>query len=285
MNFVSAILFYFATFFLHQGLASTEARLDSGLYILARQALGLMVFGPLFIWHSLSSAHIIKPSRWIFLRCISNLIALIAFYQAVQTGGAGKANVLNMTYPAFVILCAYPLLREIPSIRQILLLILCLGGVLFGFSQQQLDGLFLFHFSTSDLWGLSSGALAGISIVSLRGERRKGTNPIGILFWLFLSGSLASLFLYREQFALINTKDISFLILSASCGVTAQLCLTLSYSKLDALTGSIISTSRIPIALFLGSLLLSESFLWNEWLGATTIFIVNLLLASTWRWK
>ena len=121
-------------------------------------------------------------------------------------------------------------------------------------------------------------SLAGLSIVCLRGAARERDASL-ILFWLFLLGTLLSFPLCYQELKLLKLKNSSYIVFSALCGVGAQWLLTLSYSRLEAVTGSLISTIRIPLALLMGLLLLGESFLWNEYLGAAVIFMCNILLA------
>ena len=74
-------------------------------------------------------------------------------------------------------------------------------------------------------------------------------------------------------------REVWFVLGSASCGILGQWTLSISYRYLDAPTGSVISASRIPIALFMGALFLGETLGLAAWLGAGLILLSNLLLA------
>ena len=286
MNFLSALAFYLATFFVHAGIyQQSQEPISQGVlhafvsfspifYVFFRQILGLFVFTPFFL-KELRSSGLGRPKPWVILRAFSNLAALLAFYQAVALSGAAHSNVLNMTYPAFVFVFAYFILKERPELGKIILLGLCLSGA---FLQLLPGRSSAWELSEGSLWGLASGALAGLSIVSLRRAARD-THPSIILFWLFLLGTLVSFPLCYQELKLLNLENSIYILLSALCGVSAQWFLTLSYAKLEAVTGSLISTVRIPLALLIGILFLGENFSWNEYLGAAIIFTCNILLA------
>ena len=291
MNFLSALSFYLATFFLHTGVyqeapdlggakeLSASGKVSPLLYVFSRQILGLFVFS-IFLIRKLPLSKLSRPNPWVSLRAFSNFAALFAFYQSTALSGASHSNVLNMTYPAFVLIFAYFLLEERPGLKKITLLGLCLCGAFLQFFP---SGLLIskesnaWHFSEGSFWGLLSGALAGLSIVSLRRATHEN-HPFIILFWLFLCGTLVSFPFCWQELKFLTLRNSFPILLSALCGVGAQWLLTLSYAKLEAVTGSLISTVRIPLALFIGLLFLGENFLWNEYLGASLIFVSNILL-------
>lgn len=286
INFASACFFYFATFFVHYGISQNIDRglatPDASVYVFFRQALGLLFVAPFFISLNIKKASSIKPNIWIVARCFFNLSALFCFYVAVAQGGAGRANVLNMAYPILIIILAGPLLKEKISSYKVFLTILCFLGVilhLIDLTSIGKMGSYLLGGSTvASFWALASAFLAALGIISLRGAAKK-TSALTILFWLFLSGTFLTGFICYEQWSHLRAENWLPLLLSAFCGVSGQLCLTISYRNLDAVSGSIISTTRIPIALLIGSLFLAEHFLWNEYLGAVLIFLANILLS------
>ena len=290
MNFLSALMFYLATFFLHtgvrQGTQYNEAKgeaphseeFSAVFYVFSRQILGLFVFSFLLI-RKFPVSKITKIGPWVVLRAFSNFAALFAFYQSTVASGASHSNVLNMTYPAFVLVFAWFFLKERPGIKKIILLGLCLcGAILHLLPVSNSNAGLEWYFSEGSFWGILSGALAGLSIVSLRGAARE-IHPFVILFWLFLCGSLLSLPLCYQELNFFTLRKCLPVFFSALCGVSAQWLLTLSYGKLEAVTGSLISTVRIPLALFVGLLFLGENFLWNEYTGAGLIFVCNILFA------
>ncbi|MEQ8350175.1 MAG: DMT family transporter [Leptospiraceae bacterium] len=272
LNAFSALSFYFATFFVRLGALYDEA-LASELFAFVRYLLGFFFSIYLFRRAGL-------PFRWkvpvpVYLRAIFNTLALLFFYEAVATGPAGTANVLNMTYPAFVALFAIPIFREIPDRRMLVVLAFSLGGI----------GLYVFYplyetgnISKPDLWGIGSGLLAAIAILSLRGAAMQARSE-EILLWMFALGTVASLPLAYSSLEQMLHPGGLFVLASACLGVAGQWSLTRSYAYLSATAGSIVSSLRIPIALVAGFFLLQEIPGLSGAIGASLIFVGNLFLA------
>lgn len=264
--------FYFATFFVRLG-SDHNSELSSQLFAFIRYILGFIVALYLFKRAAL-------PFRWkvptpVYARAIFNTLALLFFYESVATGETATANVLNMTYPAFVALLAIPVFKEIPDRRMVVVL----GFSLAGIAIYVLYPVFRAgKFSTPELWGIGSGILAAIAILSLRGAAMQARTE-EILLWMFAVGSLATLPLAAQDLKELATGSGGFVFLSASLGVLGQWLLTRSYEYLSATAGSIVSSLRIPIALVAGYFLLQEIPGLSGAAGAGLIFLGNLFLA------
>ncbi len=276
LNFGSAWAFYLATVFVHQGTSLKWTQPE--VYAVLRYFLGFLIFGGLFMARRLRAgpaAGSPPPMKFLIMRGVFNVTAVLCFYRAVALGAAGKANVLNMTYPAFVALFAGPLLREFPRPRTLLLLLISLVGIALNFHEPLTGSRGL---DVADLWGIASGISAGLAIVSLRGAAREA-DPVLILTWMFGMGLIVLLPLSWTGLTAIFGPLAMYIVPSALMGVLGQWLLTASYGRLPATTGSMISSSRIPIALVFGFLVLNESHSLFSWLGAGLIFVCNLLLA------
>ncbi|MCR9141839.1 MAG: DMT family transporter [bacterium] len=302
LNFASAWAFYLATVFLHLGGQGGE--LPPTFYAFTRYVLGFAIFGT---WFALERRNLAERGpgavRFLILRGVFNLLALVCFYQSVAAGATGKANVLNMTYPAFVALLAGPMLGEAPDRRTVALVALAVAGMLLNIFEWN-DGLGMP--SAADAWGIASGVAAGFAIVSLRGAARVAS-PVEILCWMFGLGAIALLPFNLSEIAWLVerlsevfytptraeieleagatfarhwSRELLFVFASAGCGILGQWSLSISYRYLDASSGSVISASRIPIALIAGFLFLGESAALWPWLGAALILLSNILLAT-----
>ena len=265
-----------ATFFLHR--ATEKSFEHPEVFALARYLFGFLIFSLIYF-----KARGIRlpavPSGFILLRALFNVLAVFCFYYSVSLGGAGLANVLNMTYPAFVPFFALLLLKEVPSPKTLILVFLTIIGIILNISgSENVSGLPGQIIEPAAAWALASGILAAIAIVALRGASRNASSA-DILFWMFGLGSLALLPLAGPFISKISIIILPELILSAGIGVLGQWLLTISYRHISAITGSMISGTRIPIALLMGAFVLNESSGWKAWSGATLIFLSNLLLA------
>lgn len=272
-NILSAFLFYFATVMVHKGL---QLNLDSDAFIYAfyRYYMGSIFFLIIIIKKKIKISYYIPEP--VIARGVFNSIAVLLFYFAIQYGETGRANVLNMTYPAFVAIISGPILKEYPNFTTIISLILCLIGIGLYFYEPIIQ--LTEHILFSDLLGLLSGVIASFAIIALRGSAREVQSEI-ILFWMFFIGTILTLpFCYKNLF-LLDKLDLFYLLTSGIMGVLGQWLLTISYQYLDATTGSIISGLRIPIALIYGFLFLDESFSILSWMGGLLIFSSNIVLA------
>lgn len=292
LNFGSAWAFYLATVFLHLGSAQND--LPPMFYAFIRYVIGFAIFGGWFFLEGKRFTRDASAVRFLILRGVFNLLALICFYQSVADGTTGKANVLNMTYPAFVALLAGPMLAEKPDRRTVVLVVLAVVGMLLNVFDPARG---LHMPSLADLWGIASGITAGFAIVSLRGAARV-SSPVEILCWMFGIGTIALLpfnlgelsRLFTEGVpvratptnaatVLSSAEAIGYVVASAVCGILGQWLLSVSYRYLDASAGSVISASRIPIALLAGVLFLNEDLVLLPWIGAGLILLSNILLA------
>ncbi len=272
-NALSAFFFYFATVLVHKGL-KVNPDSDGFLYAFYRYYIGSIIF--IIVIYKKNIKLTLNVHYHVIFRGIFNSIALILFYYAVQYGETGRANVLNMTYPAFVALISGPLLKEYPDIKTILSLFLCILGIFFHFYEPIIS--LTHNILFSDILGLLSGIIASLAIISLRGSARIEQSEI-ILFWMFFIGVILTLpFSYKKLF-LLEKLDFYYLLVSGIMGVSGQWLLTVSYQYLDATSGSIISGLRIPIAILYGWLFLNEPFSIFSWIGGFLIFSSNILLA------
>jgi drug/metabolite transporter (DMT)-like permease len=210
--------------------------------------------------------------RELVIRSITNAVAVCFFFMGVHYGSVTNANLLNMTYPAFVALLAPILIDEKLLPVDIWALILSLAGI-FLITEPQNKA-----FSMGDLWGLASGIFAAWAIVSLR-IVRKTDHTLTILTYVFGFGTLIFMpipFLV----ALPRTKGaLWYLLFSAVTGVLGQLTLTYGYRFVSALEGSIISSSRLIFAIIFGLILLDDNIGSFIITGGILILLSNILEA------
>lgn len=276
LNLGSAMSLYLATLFLRKGQLIEP--IDSQFYLWIRYLLGALLYFAAIFW--------IKPWRvstgaikFLFWRAILNAGAVLCFYKAVEWGEAGQANVINMTYPIFVVLLAGPLLAEWPDRWTRIMVLLALLGV--GLNIPGLTSGGSAYLSDQNMAfgaGILSAFVAAMAIIALRGAARVVCAHT-ILFWMFIFGALAFAPTQIGMWQHISLELWPYIILSASFGVLGQFLITLSFQYLPATTGSIVSTARIPIALMMGLLFLGESVRPIAISGAVLIAGCNVLLA------
>ncbi len=267
---LSAIFFYMATYYIK--IADSLA-IPVFVFAFFRFFLGYIFTS---LWNFYAGKEEYQDLTWIRMRAVWNLIAVVFFFAGVAYGSILNANVLNMTYPIFVAFFAAFLVREKISGRDFLSLFFILSGT----------ALFLGHSTLSMEWGdifsILSAVTAGISLVALK-EARKRNSSRAVLHYQFLIGTLVTgiiaVWLYWKNPFAWNYLSVYFLLASGFFGVAGQYLLTVGYRYVGATQGSILSNSRIWIALLAGWLIFQEDIGWEKWVGGAAIFLANLIAA------
>lgn len=227
----------------------------------------------------LRTTHRFKPQspRWVFLRAASNTLAVLLFFAALDTTTVTNANLLNMTYPAFVLLFAPWINREATRPLHYFLLVLALAGSALVL-RPDLGGL-----TPGDLLGLTSGLVAGFAIPCLR-EARKHDSVWTIVFWLFGVGMLVNGIFLVPVFVMPRSLPVILSLAGGGIlGVLGQVMLTTGYRHISAAGGAIVSSSRILLAAILGIALFAESLTLS--LVAGGLLILAALVGAAWPGK
>jgi len=212
---------------------------------------------------------------WLYHRAGWNIIAVFFFYLGVSYGSVTGANILNMTYPAFVALFSIYLLGERVDGSAWLGIALALAGAWFALQKEGAG------FLQGDLFGLLSAVTAGLALVYLR-KCRQSYSTETILLYLFKIGFLVTLgpVIYLLWSSPGGEQGALYYIgVSALLGIGGQVALTFGYRYVTAIEGSILSASRILIALLAGFLLLSHEISAFNVMGACLILGANFILA------
>jgi drug/metabolite transporter (DMT)-like permease len=217
----------------------------------------------------------IAPRRYSLLigRALANTAAVYCFYTAVSVTSLAQANILNMTYPVFVALFAWVTLKKQRDPFMTLALLVAFGGIFLVLVRGPLV------IGWSHLWGLASGVCGAVAILTLNASRRWHDTET-ILFYLFGIGTVLIWFLFPETIYWPSGKEAYFLILCSGLSISGQYCMTYGHRYVTAVEGSIVASTRILIAAFLGPVIATDPPLTlRGWIGAGLIFAANLALA------
>ncbi len=207
-------------------------------------------------------------------RAIANTVAVYCFYRAVAVGTVAEGNILNMTYPLFVALFSWLFLKAQRDFFSLLAMVMAWTGI---WLMLMPPGKFYFPLHNS--WGLASGFSAAAAIVYLNVSRRCHDSHT-ILFFMFGIGTVTMFFFFHDAIFWPNLAESGFLLACSAAGVAGQYLLTFGFRFVTALEGSIISSTRILLAAFLGPFLAGEHALdLAGWMGALLIFFANVGLA------
>ena len=267
--FVSAFCFYLSTVVIRWSQA--EVSIASSYFVFARFLLGSLVVCAIMAYRR----QLPRPRSYHLLlgRTVFNCIAVYCFYMAVEFTSVAEANILNMTYPVFVALISWALLREQRDPVAMVMVVVAFAGIWLILAPGKID------LKTANLWGLASGLSASASMTYLNVSRQvHDTNTV--LFFMFGLGALLMFAVFRGDFFWPDSRELYYLGLCAAFGVAGQFLLTIGFRHVTAVDGSIISSMRILLAALLGPFVVGEPFLnATAWVGALLLFGANALLA------
>jgi len=267
--FASAICFYLSSVVIRWSQAAVS--IAPSYFVFARLLLGFVVVCAAMIYRGQRP----RPRNYHLLlgRTVFNCVAVYCFYMAVQVTSVAEANMLNMTYPVFVALISWTVLRNQRDPVALLMVGVAFAGIWLILDPGRVE------FKTANLWGLASGVATSLATTYLNVSRRyHDTNTV--LFFLFGLGTLVIFTVFHGDFFWPDSRVLYYLGLSAAFGVGGQFTLTLGFRYVTAVDGSIISSMRILMAALLGPWVVGELPLSAVgWVGAVLLFGANVLLA------
>ena len=267
--FVSAFCFYLSTVVIRWSQA--EVSIASSYFVFARFLLGSLVVCAIMAYRR----QLPRPRSYHLLlgRTVFNCIAVYCFYMAVEFTSVAEANILNMTYPVFVALISWALLREQRDPVAMVTVAVAFAGIWLILAPGKID------LKTANLWGLASGLSASLSMTYLNVSRKyHDTNTV--LFFMFGLGALLMFAVFRGDFFWPDSRQLYYLGLCSASGVAGQFLLTIGFRYVTAVDGSIISSMRILLAALLGPFVVGELPLnATGWVGALLLFGANAVLA------
>lgn len=265
----SAAFFYISTVFIR--LAAAEVSVDAAYFVFFRFMMGFFVICAILIFQRRD----LKPVRYDLLigRTVFNCIAVYCFYRAVTATSVAQANILNMTYPIFLAVISWFVLREQRDFIAVLMVIVAFSGIWMILSPGRMAP------DLRNLWGLASGASASLAILYLNISRRYHDTET-ILFYMFGGGGILIFGLYHKQIFWPDLLELKYLFLCAVFGVGGQYLLTIGFRFVTAVEGAVLSSTRILMAAVLGPWIAFDPPLEvSGWIGAMLIFLANVVLA------
>jgi drug/metabolite transporter (DMT)-like permease len=267
--FTAAIFIYLSTVVIRW----SQGRVDIApiYFVFAR-----FIFGFVVVCTNMSVRKVrlkIRSYHLLIGRAVFNCIAVACFYQAVAVTTVAEANILNMTFPLFVAVFSWILLKKQRDLKASITVIVAFVGVWLVLAPE------MGGFKAASGWGLTSGITAAVAILYLNLSRQDhDTNTI--LFFMFGIGTVAIFILFHRYIIVPGFQGLLFLLLCAALGVIGQYLLTRGFRYVTAVEGSIVSSSRILMAALFGPVLAGDPALTAAgWTGAILIFGANVYLA------
>ena len=266
--FASAFCFYFSTVVIRW--SRDVVTIDSAFYAFFRFLLGFIVVCTIMALRRQGPV----PKRYHLLigRTLGNCIAVYCFYQEVRYTSVAEANILNMTYPIFVAILSWVLLRQQRDPVALAMVVVAVTGVWLILQPGSMD------LGLNSLWGIGSGVSAAFAILYLNLSRQHH-DANTVLFYMFGLGSVLMFLFFRQHFFWPDGRELYYLALCGGAGIAGQFLITLGFRYVTAVEGGVISSTRILLAALLGPWLAAEPSLGaTGWVGALMIFGANVIL-------
>ena len=267
--FVSAFCFYLSTVVIRWSQA--EVQIAPSYFVFTRFLLGFVSVCVVMAYRR----QLPRPHSYHLLvgRTVFNCVAVYCFYMAVKSTSVAEANILNMTYPVFVALISWTMLRNQRDPLALAMVAVAFAGIWLILAPGRID------IKPANLWGLASGLTASLSMTYLNVSRQyHDTNTV--LFFMFGLGALLIYIIFHGDFFWPNSRELYYLLFCAATGVAGQFLVTLGFRYVTAVDGSIISSMRILLAALLGPFVAGEPWMAAAgWVGALLLFSANAVLA------
>lgn len=205
-----------------------------------------------------------KPKP-VIIRAALNGIGIILFTIAINYTTITNTNMLNLTYPIFVLIFAPFVTGEKIKRSSFGYFAVIMIGV-YLVSQPSFD-----HINIGDMIALFSAGITGLGTLYLT-EARKYDSGDTIIFYIMIIGLVMNTPLALKELFNFEMIAMPFILASAMTGIMGQVLLTWGYKYVDSATGSLVSTTRILMAALIGVLFLGEPFSTNIQLGIVIIF-------------
>ncbi len=189
----------------------------------------------------------------IFFRCLFGTTGLIANFYAIDRLGIADANMLNKLSPFFAIILSVPILKEIPSGKDIAATIIAFIGALFiirpsGTNIQYIPALI----------GLYGGFGAGTAYVFVRKLGKQGERTPIIVLCFSLFSCLLTLPFLVFQYVPMSGRQWLCLILAGVSASVGQFSITTAYKFAPAKELSVFDYMQVIFAAIWGILFLNE---------------------------
>ncbi|MFP4158179.1 MAG: DMT family transporter [Desulfobacterales bacterium] len=268
--FASAFCFYLATAVIRW--AKDEVALEPSFFVFARFLLGFFIICCVLAVQGKGPQ--VRRMDLLIGRTVFNCLAVYCFYRAVGLTSLAEGNILNMTYPVFLALFSWILLRDQRDPVAAVMVIFAFAGIWLILSPGSMQ------LRLESLWGLASGVSAAAAIIYLNLSRLYH-NSETILFYMFGLGSVIIYALFFRQIFAPDIQELYYLALCSVLGVGGQYLLTLGFRYVTAVEGGILSSTRILLAAVLGPVVAADPPLSAAgWIGALLLFTANVVLTA-----
>ncbi len=200
----------------------------------------------------------IKPTKIsnlpsLLLRTLFGLVGVFCNFYAVDHLLLSDASILNKMSPFFVVIFSYFILKEKPSVIQVLTVAGAFVGALFVIKPS---------FMNTDLLpaliGFFGGACAGIAYTFVRKCTLSGEHSAYVVFFFSTVSTLVTLPLFIINYEPMSLFQFSMLLLAGMSAAGGQFMITLAYKNAPSKEISVYDFSQLIFSAGLGFIVFSQ---------------------------
>ncbi len=190
---------------------------------------------------------------WLLLRSLIGFLGVVLnFYAIDHLGSISDASILNKLSPFFAILFSAFLLREKPTIPEIIFVLIAFAGAVCvinpSFSLEVLPA----------AAGFLGGACAGFAYTCVRVLAMKGERGMMTVFFFSAFSTLVSLPFFIAFYTPMSAMQLTFLLLSGVAAAGGQFCITAAYRFAPAKEIAVFDYAQVLFAALLGYFFLQQ---------------------------
>ncbi len=189
---------------------------------------------------------------WLFLRAAVGFLGVVLNFYAIDRIAISDASILNKLSPFFAILFSAVLLKERPSLPEVLFVGVAFAGAMLivrpSFGAEALPA----------LAGFASGMCAGFAYTCVRVLGVKGERGEMTVFFFSAFSTLVSLPFLIIQFTPMSGYQLLCLLLAGASATGGQFFITAAYRKAPAKEIAVFDYAQVPFAALLGFFFLNQ---------------------------
>ncbi len=190
---------------------------------------------------------------WLFLRAgVGFLGVVLNFYAIDHIGSISDASILNKLSPFFAILFSAFLLREKPTIPELIFVLIAFAGAVCvvnpRFSMEILPA----------VAGTLGGACAGFAYSCVRVLAQKGERGNMTVFFFSAFSTLVALPFFIAFYTPMSVLQLTYLLLSGVAAAGGQFCITAAYRFAPAKEIAVFDYAQVIFAAILGYFFLDQ---------------------------
>ena len=214
----------------------------------------------------------------LIIRSTAGAVGIFCNFYAVDHLLLSDASMLNKMSPFFGVIFSFFILKEKPSLKQILLVIGAFLGSLLVI-KPTFSNMYLFP----SLIGLLGGMGAGLAYTMVRKLTNRGVYPPFIVFFFSFYTLLLTLPFMIFTYKAMTGMQLLILLLAGLAAASGQFAVTLAYRYAPAKEISVFDYNQIVVAAILGFIFLNQIPDALAIIGYAVVILMGILMAMLQR--